>query len=571
MPRTASFNHFVAVPQAYLRYATGEIMIKRDILCEHDYLHIPIIPGGERNDMQIWAGGQLVRSFCLALTDEGGEYFFLNVSQHRNKVLTLLVADPEGITEAALNRVVSGDEAFPGHPLYQDMYQEPLRPLFHFSSRRGWLNDPNGLFYKDGLYHMYYQHNPLGTPHGGVNICWGHAISRDLLHWEEKDDAILPWRRDWSVASGSAVIDFENRAGYGKDAIIAAFTALGSPNIKKGYGYPSGGQFLAASTDGGDTFYLFSHEATVSALNGYGWRDPRLFRYEDHYVMAVYETNANNKNCVSFYVSENFHDWRLASRNDDLYECPDIFPLKVEGTDEIRWILYGADGMARIGDFDGYHFTESGQSNPLDYGNVSYAGQTWSHHPEGKRIHISWVRGMGGTGEDLGYEEMPFSQCMSIPCEITLKKSEHGIYVSRAPISEVQLLRQELLFERAFEQTAETAIEITSPAQYVFDLSSCKDTLSLRIGPHTIQYRAEERKLLFENGHSVPLSDDALHFTALIDTTTVELCFDDRITASYAMAPEFMSLIIKGSCFVSCQCYRMENIWADMIKASREK
>ncbi len=536
-------------------------MIKRDILCEHDYLHIPIIPGGKRNDMQIWAGGELVRSFCLALTDQGGEYFYLKVSHHKDKTLTLLVTDPEGITETALNRIVSDGEPSPAHPFYKDLYKEALRPLYHFSSRRGWLNDPNGLFCKDGLYHMYYQHNPLGTPHGSVNICWGHAVSKDLLHWEEKDDAILPWRRDWSIASGSAVIDTENRAGYGKDAIIAAFTALGTQNLKNGQGYPSGGQFLAASTDGGDTFYLFSHEATVPTLNGYGWRDPRLFRYEDHYVMAVYETDENNKNCVSFYVSDNFHDWKLTSRNDDLYECPDIFPLTVEGTDEVKWVLYGADCMARVGDFDGYHFTESGQFNPLDYGNASYAGQTWSHQPEGKRIHISWVRGMGGTGEDLGYENMPFSQCMTIPCEITLKKCREGLRVCRAPISQIRQLQKELLFENTFTQTAETSIEIASPAQYVIDLSACRDTISIRVGAHTIHYQADEQKLLFENGRSVLLDRESLHLMVLIDTTTVELCFDDSITASYAMPPEYMSLIIKGSCTVSCQCYRMENIW----------
>lgn len=540
-------------------------MIKRDILCEHDYLHIPIIPDGKRNDIQIWAGGELVRSFCLALTDQGGEYFFLNVSQHRNKVLTFLVADPEDITEAALNRIVSGEAADSKHPFYHGLYEEPLRPLFHFSSQRGWLNDPNGLVYTDGLYHMYYQHNPLGTPHGGVNICWGHAVSKDLLHWEEKDDAILPWRRDWSIASGSAVIDIENRAGYGKDAIIAAFTALGTPNIKKGSGYPSGGQFLAASTDGGYTYYLFSHEATVPTLNGQGFRDPRLFRYEDHYVMAVYETDANNKNCVSFYVSDNFHEWKLASRNENLYECPDIFPLPVEDTDETKWVLYGADGIARIGDFDGYHFIESGQSNPLDYGNATYAGQTWSHDPNGKRIHISWVRGMGGTGEDLGYENMPFSQCMTIPSEITLKKYRDGIRVCRAPIPQIRQLCKELLAEKVFDQTAETAIEINTPAQYVFDISPSKDVLSIRVGSHTINYRTAERRLSFENDHSALLNNEILHFTVLIDTTTIELCFDDSITASYAMSPEFMSLIIKGGCSVSYKCYRMENIWADFI------
>ena len=128
------------------------------------------------------------------------------------------------------------------------------------------------------------------------------------------------------------MVDYEDRAGYGKDAIIAAFTVLGTQNTDPAKpGYPSGGQFLAASMDDGATFYCFSHEATVPTQNGEGWRDPRLFRYEDHYVMAVYETDEKGRNCVSFYVSEDFHDWRRTSRSDDLYECPDIFPLQIEG------------------------------------------------------------------------------------------------------------------------------------------------------------------------------------------------------------------------------------------------
>lgn len=537
-------------------------MIKRDILCEQDYLHLPLIPGGSRNDMQIWAGGELFLSPCLALTDEGGEYFFLDVSRHKGKVLTFLVPNPKGITEKSLARIKCGDKADDKNPLYPRLYKETLRPAYHFSSCRGWLNDPNGLVYHDGIFHMYYQHNPLGTPHGGVNICWGHAVSKDLLHWEEKGDAIRPWRRDWSIASGSAVVDYENRAGYGKDAIIAAFTVLGTPNLDPlKPGYPSGGQFLAASTDGGNTFFLFSHEATVPTCNGEGFRDPRLFRYEDHYVMAVYETDENGLNCVSFYVSDDFHTWRRTSRNDDLFECPDIFPLTIQGEEETKWVLYGADGMARIGDFDGYHFVESGIYHPLDYGNATYAGQTWSHHPDGKRVHISWVRGMGGVGEDLGFEEMPFSQCMTIPAEITLRRCADGLRTCRTPVSQTAELADNLLSENTFVQQAETALPYHNPACYDVNLTGIADHVSIRVGEHTIHYDAKMRTLRFENGHSVLLDENDLHFCVLMDTTTVELCFDDSVMATYTMAPAHMSLIVKGECTVSYTCHQMKNIW----------
>lgn len=537
-------------------------MIRRDILCETDYLHIPIIPGGTRSDLQIWHKGELILSPCLALTDEGGFYFFLDVSNHKGQTLTFLVPEPKGITQKSLDRIVCSGPAGKENPLYPDLYQEALRPAYHFSSRRGWLNDPNGLVYHDGIYHMYYQHNPLGTPHGGVNICWGHAVSSDLLHWTEKDDAIRPWTRNWSIASGSAVVDYENRSGYGKNAIIAAFTVLGSPNLDAAKpGYPSGGQYLAASTDGGNTFFRFAHEATVPTCNGEGWRDPRLFRYEDHYVMAVYETDENGHNCVSFYVSEDFHTWRRTSRNDDLYECPDIFPLQIEGESETRWVLYGADGMARIGDFDGYHFVESGLYNPLDYGNATYAGQTWSHHPEGKRIHTSWVRGMGGVGEDLGYEGMPFSQCMTIPAEITLRRCSDGLRVCRTPISEISRLAGDLLNETDLVQTTETALEMHHPAYYKICLTDIKDTVSIRAGEHTIHFHAKERKICFENGSSAILDQEALSFTVLADTTTMEFCFDSSIMATYAMDPSYMSLILKGECHIISHCRSMENIW----------
>ena len=538
-------------------------MIRLDILCEHDYLHIPVVPGGTRVETQIWADKDLILSPFLALADEGGEYFFLDVKHYKGKTLTLFAQDSPFLSQKILDRIINGDAPDRSNPLYPDLYRERLRPAFHFSTKRGWLNDPNGLFYHDGIFHLYYQHNPLGTPHGSVNVCWGHAVSTDLLHWEETDDAIRPWRRDLFIASGSAIVDYENRAGYGKDAVIAAFTALGTQNCTFWKpGYPSGGQYLAASTDGGNTFFRFSsHEAVIPVPNGEGWRDPRLFRYEDHYVMALYETDENQNNCVSFYVSDDFHTWRRTSRNDNLFECPDIFPLQIEGESETKWVLYGADGMARIGDFDGYHFTESGFSNPLDYGNATYAGQTWSHHPQGKRVHISWVRGMGGVGEDLGYEGMPFSQCMTFPAELTLRRFADGLRVCRTPIAEVAKLCGQTPEENCLTVSSEFSVPIHPAAQYSVQLAEIKGELAIRAGEHTIHYSSASGMLSFENGESIFMKQGQLSFTLLVDTTTMEFCFEDSIMATYAMAPEFMSLILKGSCQTSYRCTQLENIW----------
>lgn len=222
-------------------------MLIRDVKMEQGFLHIPVKLSGTRRALQIWCGNALIREFYLAIADdEEGFYFFLDLHSFQGATLTLVLPEAAGLTEQALLRVRVG-AGIRDNPLYPDLYRETLRPQFHFSSRRGWLNDPNGLVFADGLYHMYYQHNPLGVLHGGVNVSWGHAVSPDLVFWEERPDAILPWRRDWTVASGSALVDTENAVGYGKNALVAAFTALGAYDEKAGGSFPSGGQFMTAT------------------------------------------------------------------------------------------------------------------------------------------------------------------------------------------------------------------------------------------------------------------------------------------------------------------------------------
>ncbi|GHV05489.1 2,6-beta-D-fructofuranosidase [Spirochaetia bacterium] len=534
-------------------------MLLRHITLEEGFLNIPVRPGnGRRYPLQIWCGNTLLREFSLGITDdEDAPFFFLDFTAFAGKTLSLVLPDPGELTSKALERCRDGSDPRPGNPLYPDLYREALRPCFHFSSRRGWLNDPNGLVFSGGVFHMYYQHNPLGTPHGSVNVSWGHAVSKDLLHWSEKSDAILPWRRDWSIASGSALIDRDNAAGYGKDAIICAFTTLGTLN-NEGGNFPSGGQFLGASVDGGDTFYLFSTHAVVPTENGEGWRDPRLFRYKDHYCMAVYEVE-NGINCVSFYTSKDFHHWERVSRNMNLYECPDIFPLKTADGEE-KWVLYGADGFCRIGDFDGKVFHESGDKNPLDYGDATYAGQTWSDHPEGKRVHISWIRGMGKNndhGDELGYVGMPFSQCMSIPCELTLSKQNGAFRVLRKPAAEFDTLRKAGP-EKTHEKIDGTfCLTVKAPEEYVIKVSDLSQVFEIKAGDHLVKFDPAEKILHFENGHSCQTGDGALIIRLLADTTTMELFFNDGIACTYAMRPEEMGLQFKGKADVEIERFQI--------------
>jgi len=536
-------------------------MLLKHIEVKEGFLHIPVQPGlGPRYALQIWCGNTLLREFSLGVTEEeGAPYFFLDFTAFKGNTLTLVLPESGPLTQKALERCRDGSDARPGNTLYPNLYHERLRPQFHFSSRRGWLNDPNGLVFAGGVFHLYYQHNPLGTPHGSVNVSWGHAVSRDLLHWEEKSDAILPWRRDWSIASGSALVDRDNAAGYGKNALIAAFTVLGT--LKPGGGvFPSGGQFLAGSVDGGDSFFLFSSQATVPTENGEGWRDPRLFRYGDHHCMAVYEVE-DGVNCVSFYVSKDFHHWERKSRNKNLYECPDIFPLRTAEGQE-KWVLYGADGLCRIGDFDGETFHESGDHHPLDYGDATYAGQTWSDHPEGKRVHISWIRGMGekNPDEELGYTGMPFSQCMSIPCELTLAKQGDSFRVLRNPVSSVVSLRNSPPQKNHEEINGTFSLKVQPLEENLLTLD-CSTPLEIRAGDHAIRYDPQKRSLSFENGHVCPVEGDTLGVRILVDTTTMELFFNDGIACTYAMPPEKLAVQITGTVVLDLESFRLKPVW----------
>ena len=539
-------------------------MIKRTLRIDSDYIHIPLKQNMNKNELQFWLGGVLQFQFSLDLSDEGPyHYYFINVASHKNTEMDLVVPYPNGITEKSLAGIFSGHSP-EQHEEYKDLYEEAIRPQFHFSSRRGWLNDPNGLFYHAGLYHLYYQHNPFGTSHGNVNISWGHAVSEDLVHWRERKDAIMPWRRDWLIASGSAIVDRKNTLGYGEDAIVAAYTCLGTQDEGGGEKYaPHGGQFLAVSTNGGEDFFRPSDKPIICD-EGDAWRDPRIFEDRDKYYIAVFEDRGGIYG-VSFYASENLRDWEFKSWSPDLVECPDIFPLKVVETGETKWVLYGGNGMAKIGSFDGGVFSFEGTSYPLDYGVSHYSSQTWSHAPGGRRVHINWMREWvmsGGSMSSEVYHNMPFSQCMSIPCEIALHKVDGRYHLCRFPVAEINNLRI-----KPAEKT-----EINIDGSHAIPLAAQSD-VCLTVNEHTASLLKFE---LF--GHSIDLMlDDAVlkvdekpvrklmrgisEIRILTDRASVEIFVGDEAAVSYMADTAGAQLSIKGEAHISKQEWKLSSIW----------
>lgn len=538
-------------------------MIRRILRLKENTLHIPIRTGARKTTMQIWLGERLLYDFSIELSEgEPQFYTFLDLRAVAGLEISIVLPDSAGYADTVLDRIVNAGEPDATNPLYPGLYQEKLRPKFHFSSRRGWLNDPNGLLYCDGQYHLYYQHNPFGTLHSGVNVSWGHAVSTDLFHWREKPDAIMPWRRDWLIASGSAMLDEENLAGYGKNAIIAAFTCLGTVD-EHGHDYPAGGQFLAASLDGGDTFIRFSHKATVGAEHGASWRDPRIFRHGDHIVMAAYECH-NGVNGVSFYKSTDFHDWKLTSWAADLYECPDLFQLPVEEGAGSKWVLYGGDGMARVGEFQNGSFNDESLSYPLDYGTSTYAGQTWNHEPKGRRVHISWIRGIASSTQwdgDMGYDGMPFSQCMSTPCTLSLREEDGKVALFRYPVEEISQLRQPCPEKLDFPFSGQAEVALKAGDDIDCAIHAQSETIEFEVAGHSIRYEADKALLTFDNGLCRALGHGPLKLRILVDTTTIELFFGGGIAATYALDTAGSSIVMKGDGEFRGDRWALSPIW----------
>jgi len=303
---------------------------------------------------------------------------------------------------------------------------EALRPRFHFTARRGWLNDPNGLFFHAGTYHLFFQHDPDPGGRAGENMHWGHAVSTDLMEWTERPVALFPDAGFGQKYSGGAVVDRDNDSGLQEGSqppILLFHTAVGPRGFV---------QCLAYSVDGGESFRQHDRNPLLPELVP-GNRDPRVFRHDAsrQWVMALWAEPG-----FAFFGSRNLLDWNRLGDIPGFYECPDCFPLScIDDPGCRRWILVDGTGDYRIGDFDGVTFVPETPMLPGDCGPNFYATQTWTDLPDGRVVQIAWMRGGRHPG-------MPFSQQMSFPCELSLHRTPEGLRLHRWPVREIERRRQ---------------------------------------------------------------------------------------------------------------------------------
>lgn len=407
-------------PKGFLQNA------ERTLTATSRYLHIPIKNGAPKRVVTLLVDGQRVVRNDIELADAAADWWApMDVSAWRGKPLTLRV-DKLHEDSTALSSIEQSDALKDAGQLYR----EPLRGQFHFSPKRGWNNDPNGCVFYNGEYHLFFQHNPYGWSWG--NMHWGHAVSKDLVHWEELGDKLLPDDMG-PMFSGSAVVDCKNTSGFGKDGqppLVLFYTAAGNPTV----------QGMAYSTDG-RTFTKYSGNPIVNEVTG-GNRDPKVIWHEPakRWVMVLY-VEWKGKHTVHFFTSPNHKEWSLASITEGsdkggrfLFECPDFFELPVDGNAAQRkWVLLGADSRYAVGSFDGAKFTPEAERLPGHRGKGFYAAQSFSDVPDGRRIFIGWWQ--------TETRDMPFNQSMTVPLELKLTQTSDGPRMTFTPVKELETLR----------------------------------------------------------------------------------------------------------------------------------
>jgi sucrose-6-phosphate hydrolase SacC (GH32 family) len=416
-------------------------------------------------------------------------------------------------------------------------YHERYRPQFHFTAQKHWINDPNGLVYYNGVYHLCFQHMPPGRT--GAYKDWGHAVSTDLIHWTQLGSALTShpvWGGCWS---GSAVVDWDNTTGFqrGDDKpIIAILTNAGEPNTPP----PSAPntQCIAYSVDGARTFTYYDRNPVLAHIVAEN-RDPKVVWHAPtkKWVMALYLTG----NDYGLYASPDLKAWQplCTVTLPGVSECPDLFELPIDGDRaNTRWIFWGANGNYLIGAFDGRSFKAEGGPHRADHGANFYAAQTWSDIPaaDGRRLQIAWMAG----GQ---YPGMPFTQQLSFPCALTLRTTPDGLQMCREPIKELEWLREKA---HAFRDLALKPGEnpLAGVAGELFEIQAEIEPgnatqVGFDIRGHKIEYDPAARTVL-ALGRSGPLSPNngRIQLHILVDRTSVEIFGNDgRLSMSSCFLP----------------------------------
>lgn len=441
--------------------------------------------------------------------------------------------------------------------------EKQYRPAFHFTPKKSWMNDPNGMFYYNGTYHLYFQYYPDDNVWGPMH--WGHATSKDMVQWEEQPIALYPDEMGY-IFSGSAVVDHNNTSGFGKDGktpIVAIFT---HHNIdkEKAKQIDVETQSIAYSLDEGMSWTKYTGNPVIENPEIRDFRDPKVIwdNNTNQWIMALAAQNN-----VRFYASPNLKDWSYLSNFGfdkghfgGVWECPDLFPLTVAGSDEIKWVLFvsinpggpnkGSATQYFIGDFDGTNFVldpdfakdlEDRNDFWVDFGRDNYAGVTWQNtqRENGNKLFIGWMSNWDYAQEVPTYE---WRSAMTIAREIGLKKTAHGYRLTSLPVEETNAVLNPISTQ-SNELTGQMELEIAADAAHKVGYVLSNDLgeeLEFGFNPQNQQFyvdRTKAGKSDFSEKFASHLSfaprlinDKTIKGTLILDKTSIELFWDEGLT-----------------------------------------
>lgn len=529
----------------------GGLLLERKMAVPHSKLKFPVNEKYPRYYVEIYAGGQQVRGIDVALAPKNDvDYWVVNdLSKWCGQEIEIRTRQYGEYDPDILDNLKFADSIIAS----DNLYDEQLRSQIHFSAKRGWLNDPNGLVYYDGEFHLFYQANPYGWDHSrnDYNKTWGHAVSRDLVHWKELPGAIHPDSLG-SIYSGSAIVDKRNTTGFksGKeDPIVCVYTSAGGRNKwsdKKKFT-----QSLSYSNDRGRTFTKYKNNPVQENIE-YINRDPKVIWHEpsNRWVIVLHF----NDRAMGFFTSKDLKTWEFQSEfeSKELIDCPELFQLPVDGDPQNKkWILYGGSGDYLIGEFDGKKFTSETDLMQYSYGNCFYASQTFNNVPgsDGRRIQMGW-----GTIDTPG---MPFNQILLFPVNLTLHSTEEGLRMFAYPIKEIEKLhKKDHQWREYVIQPGVT--DLPNLDGKLFDINAEFETggseeFGIIINGQKIGYNTKSNKLTTEDTEALlKPRDGKINLRILVDRVSLEIYANEGkiympIRANYNNSKNGIKLFTKGN------------------------
>ncbi len=464
-------------------------------------------------------------------------------------------------------------------------YQELYRPQIHFTPASNWMNDPNGLVYLDGEYHLFYQYNPYGNTWG--HMSWGHAVSTDLLHWQHLPIALREYQDritndSTMIFSGTAIVDKSNTAGFGANAMIAIFTS----NVHKDNQGLLQHQSLAYSNDKGRTWKYYDKNPILD-IKRKDFRDPKVFWFapQQKWVMALV---IPDRYAVQFYDSKNLLDWKLTGTFSDtgdttrIWECPDLYELPIENESKTKWVLSLSGGHPQepkfvgmqyfVGEFDGATFKkDTSQHSPayVDFGKDFYAGIVYNNldHPQKKKVMIGWINNWTYGNQT---PTTPWRSAMSLPRELSLSRTSSGLTLKQQPVrleklrgEKINSIEEKILsnpFELTAELTEETSIKLITDAGDQLTLSYVKGIFSIDRTKSKTDFNPDFSSI---ETYSVPFYPPSIKIRIIIDQSIAEIFINDGLavlTEQFYFHNQEFKIKTAGEVKIT-DAYLLESVW----------